>query len=202
MEVKIGPGRGSYIWGRSVHNIRIKRSKWKKLFQALEASCGLDVDNPAHIWLLHHLFLHILNQEIIQWAQAWNSHRIQVPGLGHRSPEDMHHFSILEQGPRGQPADIDVDNPDEYDIDWDTLENATYHAHHQEYNNPDILQQNPFLTHQPEEFHVVDVEIAQSPLTDIQIEQLNQYLVHIPSACTHTQIWCHALTFCTQIASS
>ncbi|KAF5339525.1 hypothetical protein D9611_011449 [Ephemerocybe angulata] len=68
-----GPNRGSYIWGRSVHNIRIERlwkdyyigliDKWYHFFHDLEAFYGLDVDNPIHLWLLHHLFLPALNEE-------------------------------------------------------------------------------------------------------------------------------------------
>ncbi|THH10681.1 hypothetical protein EW146_g8295 [Bondarzewia mesenterica] len=60
-------GRGSYIWGRSVHNTRIERlwyditqgfgQKWKNFFLELEHHYGLDPDRPAHIWLLYHLFL-------------------------------------------------------------------------------------------------------------------------------------------------
>ena len=50
------------FFNRSVHNSWIERiwydvtegfgGKWKDLFTDLEANEGLDVDNPAHIWLL------------------------------------------------------------------------------------------------------------------------------------------------------
>ena len=56
---------------RSVHNSRIERiwydvtegfgGKWKDFFTDLEANEGLDVDNQAHIWLLHHLYLDDIN---------------------------------------------------------------------------------------------------------------------------------------------
>lgn len=84
MDETRGHGRGSYIWGRSVHNICIERlwvdftqgigSKWKSFFQDLEATSDLDTDNIHHIWLLHYLFLETLCKEVHGWAEAWNNH--------------------------------------------------------------------------------------------------------------------------------
>ena len=73
-----------YLLNRSVHNIWIEPlwvdwtsgvgAKWKTFFQGLEIHHGLDSENPAHIWLLHHLFLHIINHEAMEWVNSWNSH--------------------------------------------------------------------------------------------------------------------------------
>ena len=73
---------------RSVHNIRIERlwrdltaalgAKWKLFFRSLEAHDGLSPDQPAHIWLLHHLYLEAINDEVSQWAEAWNSHVVSI----------------------------------------------------------------------------------------------------------------------------
>ncbi|KAI5116773.1 hypothetical protein M0805_009887 [Coniferiporia weirii] len=67
MNEERGEGCGSYIWGHSVHNSRIERvwydimqgfgQKWKNFFIDLEIHHGLDPSWPAHIWLLHALFL-------------------------------------------------------------------------------------------------------------------------------------------------
>ena len=56
---------------RSVHNIRIERlwvdvtqgvgHKWYIFFEDLERSGLLDINNDAHIWLLHFMFLEPIN---------------------------------------------------------------------------------------------------------------------------------------------
>lgn len=115
MEDAMGPNRGSYIWGRSeafcdsifssspvtrsVHNTRIERlwydvtegfgQKWKDFFYTLEDDHGLDVSEPTHIWLLHWLFLDTINAEALAWAEAWNSHKIQLDGERRSSPQQL-----------------------------------------------------------------------------------------------------------------
>ncbi|EPS93999.1 hypothetical protein FOMPIDRAFT_1135071 [Fomitopsis schrenkii] len=215
MEDTRGPNRGSYIWGRSVHNIRIERlwvdftsglgSKWKAFFQELEMSYGLDADNPSHIWLLHHLFLTILNQEIHMWQGAWNCHRISLPEGRRSSPAKLRDMSMLQHGIRGfqvvhdqlSPADIT-----EYGVDWDAIGNGDNHylRHHNVHNTNDAFSNNPFLTHQPEQYSVVDVHEPNCPLTAEQIVYLDQRVSTIPFAYevdTYRTIWVTAFAICT-----
>lgn len=42
--------------------------KWKLFLQDLETRHGLRVDNDGHVWLLHHLYLDLLNEQIMEWA--------------------------------------------------------------------------------------------------------------------------------------
>ena len=59
---------------RSVHNVCIEclwvdvtgqiGSSWADAFTNLELFHGLDINNPHHIWLLHILFLSIINSEL------------------------------------------------------------------------------------------------------------------------------------------
>jgi hypothetical protein len=96
---------------RSVHNTRIERlwydvtqgfgAKWKDFFSDLENTANLDVDNSAHIWLLHHLFLPLVNQDAFQWATDWNNHKLQLHGERNQSPAEIYFFSMLTDGPRG-----------------------------------------------------------------------------------------------------
>ncbi|KAJ3871876.1 hypothetical protein F5051DRAFT_340235, partial [Lentinula edodes] len=64
--------------------------QWRAFFQRLEQLHGLDHGDPAHLWLLHYLFLDEINED-------WNSH--PVSGEGHdQTPEDMHLIGRLEHG--------------------------------------------------------------------------------------------------------
>ncbi|KDR65367.1 hypothetical protein GALMADRAFT_81954 [Galerina marginata CBS 339.88] len=145
---------------RSVHNTRIERlwydvtsgfgQKWKNFFIKLEAECGLNPQNPHHIWLLHHLFLPSINADAQDWAESWNAHRLEIRGQHHRSPIDMFMFSMVQDGPRGirhliqEPEDEAVDNPALYGIDWEEAADPTIIAHLLE-REPDTWEDgNPF----------------------------------------------------------
>lgn len=73
---------------RSVHNVRIEhlwvdvtaqvRAHWADLFTDLKLTHGLDVNNVHHIWLLHLIFLPIINSQLAFFAESWNHHKIQI----------------------------------------------------------------------------------------------------------------------------
>lgn len=135
---------------RSVHNTRIERlwfdftqgigGKWKEFFIELELHHGLDPDNPAHIWLFQYLFLPIINQDVAEWAEAWNAHKIQLRGERDQSPREMFLFGMVQNGPRGlaylrqqqDEADIDLAT---YGVDWEAQEDPILMRHFTN-NNP------------------------------------------------------------------
>ena len=148
-------------------------AKWKAFFQELELHHDLNPDNDVHIWLLHHLFLHEINQDASDWAGAWN-HHIIMPGRPARTPNDLYFFGQLEAGPRGiEDEHIAEEDLAGYGVDWDDMENEDILNHHDEANPDDAISMDDFaIPHTaPTNLSQVDVPAVPSPLTSDQ-EQL------------------------------
>ncbi|KAG6369381.1 hypothetical protein JVT61DRAFT_14953 [Boletus reticuloceps] len=201
MEEIRGVERGSYIWGRSVHNIRIERlwvdvtsgfgQKWKELFQTLEASDGLDVNNQAHMWLLHELFLPMINDDAEQWAATWNAHIISRRGERHASPHTMFLEGVLEHGQRSiHPFndDGDIGNIEEYGIDWQALDDHRIRSHHDGHNSDSDVSPiaNPFVLNQPEQLSHVEVPNISCPFGSQA--QLDVFRDHLQLLLARTQL--------------
>lgn len=175
---------------RSVHNTRIERlwydvthgfgQKWKNFFTDLEVNHGLNPTQPAHIWLLHHLFLPSIDTDAQEWAQAWNRHNLQIRGERTRSPHDMFLFSMVQDGPRGlerftQPVNEFVSDPQTYGIDWQVADDSQLMDHLLRENPQEWEESNPFLNGPENRSHVA-CEPPNSPFSPQQIALLDQQL--------------------------
>ena len=237
MEELRGLGRGSYIWGRyegsriwwrclftqlfrSVHNTRIERlwydvthgfgQKWKRFFLELEANHGLDTNLPAHIWLLHHLFLTRINEDADEWAHAWNSHTLQLRGERNSSPRDIFFFSMHVDGPRGIPLpaanrteDV-VDDIEMYGVDWEAAEDPSLMNHLRDNNPQDWDSNNPFNVAPPASLSNVPCEPPNCPFTPFQVQILDTTLrqrvnIESRSMIVRRAVWQVALEVCNEI---
>jgi hypothetical protein len=88
MQVKRGVR--SILTGKSTHNQRIERL-WRdvfdgvlfhyyQLFGFMEDEQILDVLNPVHIFALHFVYMHKINEKLSIWKEAWATHRIRTIG--------------------------------------------------------------------------------------------------------------------------
>ena len=168
-----GPGRSSHIAGSSVHNQRIKRM-WRdvyrcvccsfhEVFYFLEAQELLDPDNESDFFVLHCVFLHVINHHLETFVKAWNQHplrteqnwsphKIWVNGMV--DPERRHLTAV-----RDVVDDIPV-QPQEFGID----------------------DEGPFPDEQINTIHVPEIPC---PLSDLNMEffmQSRNTSVHIDDA--------------------
>ena len=68
--------------------------QWRGFFLQLERRHQLDRYNPHHLWLLHHLFLHEVNDDCAYFCAEWNAHPLS--GEGHnQSPNVSGHLYYI-----------------------------------------------------------------------------------------------------------
>jgi hypothetical protein len=173
----------NYIY-RSVHNIRIERlwvdvtngigQKWKEFFQTLEAYDNLNVNNDSHLWLLHFLFLPLINDDVGQWVASWNHHVLGRRGEPHQSPHDLFIQGVIEHGHRGvfieSGEDQGVEDIASYGIDWNDLDDRRIRAHHDTRNPEDSDSTNPFVSNHPDsDLSHVEVPESRCPFADAQL---------------------------------
>lgn len=103
-----GPGRGSFITGRSVHNQRIERL-WRDVFSSctahlyhmfysMEDEGLLDPMDDIDLFCLHFVFIPRINQQLEYFKSAYSRHKLRTE----------HHHTPLQLWTRGMLATEDL----------------------------------------------------------------------------------------------
>jgi len=108
-----GPGRGSVLVGRSVHNQRVERlwkdvyqnvlKFYKGLFLYLESIMLLDPLNEIHLFSLHYVYIPRINQHLLEWQRGWNNHPLRTEK--NHSPFQLYTIGLQEMLGSSQIAD-------------------------------------------------------------------------------------------------
>ncbi|KAF8193243.1 hypothetical protein K438DRAFT_1674778 [Mycena galopus ATCC 62051] len=97
---------------------------WGDHFIRVEVRYGLDINNVAHIWLLH--LLGTINTQLTFFAELWNQHHIQIRNGANWSPTDMFVCDMYVNGVRRdqlpqEEEDLGKDKLEVYGINWQGL---------------------------------------------------------------------------------
>ncbi|CAA7258605.1 unnamed protein product [Cyclocybe aegerita] len=182
---------------------------WANLFMTLELRHGLDINNGSHIWLLQHIFLPLINFDLLLFAEGWNEHRIQIRDGPNRSPNDLFGFDMLVHGVRGDPLN-EMMSPEElevYGIDWEGLRDERLLESQQLNNGIEegatswIGQSGP-----PDHLNEVRVDSPNNPFTEETVAWLEDLIAPWRNGVgaddeSHIELWAHALASAQSISN-
>ncbi|KAJ6461656.1 hypothetical protein DFH09DRAFT_1254947 [Mycena vulgaris] len=218
MELQKGSGRGSYIYGKSVHNTRIERLwldwtqgvglKWYDFLMSLEHNYGLDHENPAHIWLVHYLFLDAINADAEDWVNSWKLARHPDQAGDEPVPRRYVRVRPARAGPAGAAGGRRHPGRRTYPsfgVDFETQADSRIMDHLRANNPEEADHDNPFLTDcTPQNRPHVVCDAPDAPLSAAQIALLDERLCARVDLASRDMglrklIWQEALAICAEI---
>ena len=83
-----GPGRRSFIAGKSCHNQRIERL-WRDVFSIvfslfyhvfwyLEENGYLDISDEVHLYAFHLVYVPLINNHLREFTRGWDNHPLSI----------------------------------------------------------------------------------------------------------------------------
>jgi hypothetical protein len=173
------------------------------VFILLEVQHGLNINNVDHIWLLHYLFLHQINDQLRFFMESWNQHQIRIRDGPNRSPADMFGFDMLVQGVRGDPVSMSDAEMEVYGVDWEALHDDALLESRQE-NNPADEGSTSWIGRvgPPERLNEVNVEPPSGPFSTLEIQALEAALGHLAGAVDDAAVanlWTEAIILARQM---
>ncbi|KAI5981790.1 hypothetical protein EDC04DRAFT_2593816 [Pisolithus marmoratus] len=99
---------------------------WRAFFMRLENLHHLDPGNPAHLWLLHLLFLADIDSDCQAFQAEWNCHPISGPDTNNKSPKDLRLLGQMRFGIYDEPSG---EAEDEQSVDAITCQQREYINH-------------------------------------------------------------------------
>lgn len=200
---------------RSVHNVRIERlwgdvtiqlgAQWAELFVSFELHHGLNINDHNHIWLLHYLFLNILNEQLQFFSQSWNQHKIQIRRGPNRSPADMFGFDMFVHGVRGaqlppEEEELSEQELEVYGVDWEGLREERI-LQSRDRNNPSNEEASSWVGRvgPPDSLSGVELDAPEGPLSTYELQMFDQVMQHWTADGREVdlvELWKHGLATC------
>jgi hypothetical protein len=151
-----------------------------------------------------------VNEDALQWAEAWNAHKLQIRGEGQHSPRELYLFGMVRQGPRGierflAPVGEDVEDVGNYGVDWEVADDEQFMEHLLDNNPQEWEDENPFTpATMPGKLSEVICDPPNCPLLPQQVQILNRELAHHFDLLSRNMqyrrlLWVHALSTCSQL---